>query len=342
MQYSIIESRILFKPFDDKNDIDSKTKRYGIKVECWFMALVRRILAAIGFAAGIETIQLNGRAIDLNLGSFKRWCHRHGSDWQSHENVIAKIQAIINKREQLEGEKREQEHTRRLKIQQVALDHLNKMATFCYNTEGQLTTDLLRNSWRFEAFNRPTFFPPHDQDPNNSLQAHVQDYVLRSQVFYHGTTPTAAQSIKTLGFNPLAPTKRGNLDSGAGTYLTEDRQKALVYAGTEEKGLLTCRIKPQLKIAHLNDKMSVGINDIKMLTSAYVNKHEKAIRRDLKSSGVDDCSLDSDFNARLEDLFIRDFFLRLGYRGVYTEGSGNAGCSYLNLFDPKGDIVEIT
>lgn len=332
IKYSSFGSRICFEPFGfriaDLKDTDPATNKTGIRFHNAFTALALKLLSIFGWASGIIKVNFSGRSIFLNKGSFTKWCARHGSPFSKSENAVEKINriclsAII--------QKKQQQTKKHLKIQEIALKHLDFLSKEVYNSEGELQT----NSKSLFYKEREVVFSKDPNAKNNFFNV-FKPYHFENDTLYHGTDLETAKIIKQNGFNPLAATNTGT-DTGAGSYFAVRREKALLYAKNDQAGLLTCKLNPNLKIVAVSSQgyelFIKGIFD--HMVSSYVKSKNIEISNDLGELSI------LDFNCRLWDLFVRDFFLRSNVDGLYVENSALAGCSYINLFDPQRDLLEI-
>lgn len=332
IKYSTRGSQMCFEPFGfklrDLKDVDPVTKENGIRFHNSISALVLKIFSLFGLTSGIVQFNYSGDTIYLNKGSFKKWCLRHQNPFIEGENILNKINNIclsaLNQKEHQE----KQQHQR---VQAVALKHLNILTKEVYNLDGELKTNFC------SYLGKKTVFSKDPHDPNSFSKVfktyHFKD---NSLTLYHGTSSKNAKIIKQDGFDPLAVSKTGT-DTGAGSYLTVEKDIALSYARNQQDGLLTCKLKPGIRIVEVGNS---GYNDyihsvFKTIVSGYVESKQTEIKADLGELSK------MEFDGRLWDLFVRDFFLRSHVDGVFVENSSIAGCSYFNLFDPQRDILEI-
>jgi hypothetical protein len=174
---------------------------------------------------------------------------------------------------------------------------------------------------------------------------------VAAEEFFHGTTKARAEFIKKEGFDPEFPAGHRHLDSGYGIYLALWEKDAQAYAKKDTDGVgavLRIKVKSKLQLAQYDLKMFMVVNDcFTVMARLFVRKNEETILQEIKTEGLNHpttptLSCLDDINYPLVNLFTRHFYTNHGYRGVYAPHSHRAGCSYLNLFYPKEDIVSIT
>lgn len=170
-----------------------------------------------------------------------------------------------------------------------------------------------------------------------------------TQEFFHGTSKDSAEVIKKEGFNPDLPAGR-LLDTGAGIYLALNKNDAEGYAKKAVDGqgaTLKMRVQTTGKFAQYDQKMFVVVDKcFQYMADLFASRNEEAILMELGKEGVHQAGESGWLSLRavvlpLTNLFTRDFYARQGYRGVYAAASDRAGCAYLNIFNPKEDIVDI-
>ncbi len=97
-------SRCFLDTFDEKNDINSDTKRAGIRCHGWFTAMVLKIFGKI------EKVQTSaGEKIYLNKGSFEKWRLKHAASLPAElkTTTLPTASSIIAFRHQLANQSKE-------------------------------------------------------------------------------------------------------------------------------------------------------------------------------------------------------------------------------------------
>lgn len=187
-----------------------------------------------------------------------------------------------------------------------------------------------------------TFFPCEVEHKSYTCQDAIVDADPKSipAEVYHGSPE--ADRIRAQGFAIDQPSDR-KLELGSGAYFTSDRKAAEDYAQGNPDNVLVCRIQPGKvgKIVNADPLRKLIDDNFRYQASRYFSKHKVEIVKQFADHGQPEIFARAAFERHLQNEVTRVFFQKLGYDGVLLDNALRGGCSYIVVFNPTKDHVEI-